>query len=216
VAPYITCVENSISRDHRFSSLADDYVSLWFKSGEEQLTSDEVFPEIGGYGTRPVIVHSTGGDGWHANCKLPTRLDPGWYEARLRVRNSEYSNSVRIGVDVPAASAAPMSASSDVSNRDVSIRLVTDGRNWERYRVNVGTDACVSLWVAGLPDACDRAHVRVRLNGADLPAIYVSSHDREGLSQVNALLPAGIQAGPASIALIFGERQSEAVRLELV
>jgi tRNA (mo5U34)-methyltransferase len=211
-APYITCVENSVSRDHTFSSLADDYVSLWFKTGQEQLTCDEVFPEIGGYGSRPVIVHPTGGDGWHANCKLPTRLDPGWYETKLRVRNSDFSNSVRIGVDVPAAPDTDKNAGA----RDVAIRLVTDGRNWERYRVNTGVDACVSLWVAGLPDPCDRARVRVRLNGADLPAIFVSSHDREGLSQVNALLPAGLQPGAGSIVLIVGESQSEAVSLELV
>ena len=212
-APYITCVENSVSRDHTFSSLADDYVSLWFKTGQEQLTCDEVFPEIGGYGSRPVIVHRTGGDGWHANCKLPTRLDPGWYETRLRVRDSAFSNSVRIGVDVPVVAQAflPVSSSSFLA-----IRLVTDGRSWERYRVNTGMDACVSLWVAGLPDPCDRAHVRVRLNGADLPAVFVSSHDREGLSQVNALLPAGLRPGPGWIVLIFGDSQSEAVALELV
>ena len=215
-APYITCVENSVSRDHRFSSLSDDYVSIWFKTGEDQLSCDDIFPEfVGpeiGYASRPVIVHATGGDGWHANCKLPTRLDPGWYEARLRVRNSPFSNAVRIGVDVPTAQEpAAVSASSEVA-----IRLVTDGRNWDRYRVSCGADACVSLWVAGLPDPCERAHVRVRLNGADLPAVFVSSHDREGLSQVNALLPAGLPPGPASIAVVFGEGQSEAVGLELV
>jgi len=211
-APYITCVENSVSRDHRFSSLADDYVSLWFKTGQEGLTCDEVFPEIGGYGSRPVIVHPTGGDGWHANCKLPTRLDPGWYETKLRVRGSAYSNSVRIGVDVPAEEKSGPEAGSP----EVAIRLVTDGRSWERYRVNVGVDACVSLWVAGLPDPCDRAQVRVRLNGADLPAVFVSSHDREGMSQVNALLPAGMAPGRGSIVLVFGDRLSEAVELELV
>ena len=212
-APYITCVENSVSRDHRFSSLADDYVSLWFKTGQERLTCDEVFPEIGGYGSRPVIVHPTGGDGWHANCKLPTRLDPGWYETRLRVRNSASSNAVRIGVDVAGTQAGmPVPQGS----AELAIRLVTDGRSWERYRVNVGPDACVSLWVAGLPDLCDRAHVRVRLNGADLPAVFVSSHDREGLSQVNALLPAGMAPGHGSVVLIFGASQSEAVELELV
>ena len=171
-APYITCVENSVSRDHRFSSVADDYVSLWFKTGQQGLTCDDVFPEIGAYGSRPVIVHSTGGDGWHANCKLPTRLDPGWYEARVRVRDSGFSNAVRIGVDVAqgAPAAVPRSA-------EVRIRLVTDGRTWDRYHVHVGADACVSLWVEGLPDPCDRGLVRIRLNGTDLPAIYVSSHD---------------------------------------
>jgi len=209
-APYITCVENSISRDHAFSSVADDYVSIWFKTGSEGLSCDEVFPEIGGFGSRPVIVHPTGGDGWHINCKLPTRIEPGWYETRLRVRDSAWSNSVRIGVDVPRT---PPELSAD---RSVAIRLVTDGRNWERYRVRTGEDACVSLWVEGLPDECPREQVRVRLNGADLPAIYVSTHDREGLTQVNALLPAGVGSGAASIALVFGERQSEPVALELV
>ncbi len=211
-APYITCVENSVSRDHTFSSLSDDYVSLWFKTEERQLTCDEVFPQIGDYGSRPVIVHPTGGDGWHANCKLPTRLDPGWYEVKLRARDSAVSNSVRIGVDVGQAS-WPVSLG---PASDLAIRLVTDGRTWDRYQVHTGVDASVSLWVAGLPDHCDRSHVRVRLNGADLPAIYVSSHDREGLSQVNALLPAGLQPGPGSITLIFGESESEAVGLELV
>jgi hypothetical protein len=209
-APYITCVENSVSRDHRFSSVADDYVSIWFKTPASDLTCDEVFPEIAGFGSRPVIVHSTGGDGWHINCKLPTRIEPGWYDVRLRLRDSAFSNSVRIGVDVPYAVAGP------VADRSVAIRLVTDGRNWERYRVHTGQDACVSLWVEGLPGECPREHVRVRLNGADLPAIYVSTQDREGLTQVNALLPAGVAPGSASIALVFGERQSEAVGVELV
>jgi len=213
-APYITCVENSVSRDHAFSSLSDDYVSLWFKTGQEQLSCDDVFPEVGGYGSRPVIVHATGGDGWHANCKLPTRLDAGWYEARVRVRDSAYSNAVRIGVDVPAHERLALSAGA--GSGSVEIRLVTDGRTWERYRVHAGSEACVSLWVSGLPEGCDRRQVRVRLNGTDLPAVYVSNHDREGLSQVNALLPAGLAPGQGSITLWFGDTESQAVDLDLV
>jgi tRNA (mo5U34)-methyltransferase len=208
-APYITCVENSVSRNHSFSSRADDYISFWFTSDREQLTCDEVFPQIGDYGSRPAIVHRTTGNGWHANCKLPTRLDPGWYEAKLRVRDSAFSNSLRIGVDVHQTPEG-------VVSRDFAIRLVTDGRTWDRYRVHVGVDACVSLWVTGLPDPCDRGAVRVRLNGTDLPAVFVSSRDREGLSQVNALLPAGLTPGPASVALVVGGNQSEAVALQLV
>ncbi|HEY2012913.1 MAG TPA: methyltransferase domain-containing protein [Bryobacteraceae bacterium] len=214
-APYITCVENSVSRDHAFSSLADDYVSFWFKSPHLNLTCDDVFPQIGDYGSRPVIVHPTGGDGWHANCKLPTRLDPGWYEARIRVRDSAASNTVRIGVDLPIGQAGvpsePLAHSSEIA-----IRLATDGKTWDRYSVHVGADACLSLWVAGLPDPCDRSQVRVRLNGTDLPALFVSSRDREGLTQVNALLPAGLAPGSVSVALILGEKASEPVSLKLV
>ncbi len=213
VSPYVTCVENSVSLDHAFSTRADDYVSLWFKTSGDGFTPDDVFPEIGGYGTRPVHVHATGGDGWHANCKLPPGLDPGWYDVRLRVRASAWSNSVRIAVDVPEQErrrAAPGPAG------DVEIRLVTDGRTWERYRVHTGVDACVSLWVAGLPDPCEPGAVRVRLNGTDLPAIYVSTRDREGLSQVNALLPVGLAAGRVSIVLVFDDEQSQPVDVELL
>ena len=210
VAAYITCVENSVSRDHQFSSRTDDYVAIWFKSPESDLTPDDVFPEIGPFGSRPVHVHHTGGDGWHANCKLPPGLDPGWYATRLRVRDSAYSNEVRIGIDVPPPTPEPHPAGG------LRIRLVTDGRTWDRYQVHTGTDACVSLWVEGLPDPGEPRDVRVRLNGTDLPAIYVSSRDREGASQVNALLPAGLTPGRATIELVFADSVSQPVELQLV
>jgi hypothetical protein len=203
-----------VSLDLWFSSGADDYVSFWFKSDQQDLTAGEIFPEVGGYGTRPVHVHHTGGDGWHANCKLPPGLGAGWHEARLRVRNSAFSNTVRIGVDISdeqrhAASIARPSS-------DLVIRLVTDGKNWDRYRIHTGPEACLSLWVEGLPEICDRSAVLVRLNGAELPAVFVSGHDREGLSQVNALLPSGVPPGRAAISLVFGESESRPVEAELV
>jgi hypothetical protein len=213
-APYVTCVENSVSLDHAFSARKDDYVSVWFKSEQGGLTCDDVFPQIGPYASRPVIVHGTGGDGWHANCKLPPGLDPGWYDTRLRVRDSASSNAVRIGVDVPDGERRHPAAA--MSSSDLRIRLVTDGRSWERYRVHVGMDSCVSLWASGLPEDCDRSQVRVRLNGTDMPAVFVSSPDAEGATQVNALLPYGLQPGPVSIMLVSGDRESPPVDAELV
>ncbi|HTS29923.1 MAG TPA: methyltransferase domain-containing protein [Bryobacteraceae bacterium] len=213
-APYVTCVENSVSLDHAFSARKDDYVSMWFKSGQTELNCENVFPEIGGYGSRPVIVHATGGDGYHANCKLPPGLDPGWHDARLRVRDSACSNAVRIGVDIPENERRR--TGSPVVSEELRIRLVTDGRTWERYRVHVGVDSCVSLWASGLPEQCERSQVRVRLNGTDMPAVFVSSPDAEGATQVNALLPYGLQPGPVSFVLVAGDCESPAVDVELV
>lgn len=212
-APYVTCVENSVALDHTFSQLTDDYVSMWFKSDQQGLTVDDVFPEVGPYASRPVVVHATGGDGWHANFKLPIGLDPGWYDVRLQVRDSAFSNVVRIGIDIPESERRK---GGSVSVDAPTIRLVTDGRSWERYKVTVGMDSCVSLWAAGLPADCDRRDVRVRLNGTDMPAVFVSAPDAEGASQVNALLPCRMSPGRASISLVHGELESLPVEVELV
>ena len=211
-APSITCVENSESRDHNFSRLSDDYVSFWLKTDQVQLTCDDVFPQVDRFGSRPVHVHHTGGDGWQVTCKLPPGLDPGWHKASIRIRDSAQSNAVRIPVDVPEGERLRPSGVA----ADTAIRLVTDGRTWERYKVHVGVDACLSLWVWGLPEDCDRWQVRVRLNGTDLPASYLSVPDQEGLRQVNALLPAGLAPGRASLTLVCGDAESPAVEAELV
>src|SRR5271166_5507151 len=57
-APRIVSIENAVSLDLAFSSAKDEYVSLWFTDGGVGLTADDVFPEVGGYGSRPVKAQS--------------------------------------------------------------------------------------------------------------------------------------------------------------
>jgi tRNA (mo5U34)-methyltransferase len=212
--PYVTCVENSVSCDHTFSTAADDYVAIWFKSGCGDLSCDDVCAEIGGFACRPVHVHATGGDGWHLNCKLPPGLRKGWHDVRLRIGTSEFGNSVRIGVDL--TDEERQARRSEPAAANVRIELVTDGRSWERSRVRVGPGSCVSLWVSGIPEGAGRNDIAVRLNGADLPAIFLSEPDKQGLRQVNALLPSGLHPGDASIALRYRQTESPAVGILLV
>jgi tRNA (mo5U34)-methyltransferase len=213
-APFLTCVENSVSCDHGFSSTADDYVAFWFKSERTGLGRGDVFPQIGPFGTPAAGVHHTGGDGWHLNCKLPPGLQPGWHEARLRVGNSEISNAIRIGVDLSEQERQKPAGGG--RSADVRIALVTDGKDWERYRVRVGLGSCVSLWIAGLPEDCGRQDVRIRLNGTDLAATFLSRPDADGLQQVNALLPSGLEPGRAVVTLVFGDTESAPADIELV
>jgi uncharacterized protein (TIGR03437 family) len=58
--------------------------------------------------------------------------------------------------------------------------------------------------------------VLVLLNGLNLPAIYVSSADAEGLKQVNATLPAGLKPGKVKLRLQCAGDISAAVDVELV
>ena len=209
-APFLVGVLNADSRSQEVSTGSDDYLSFWFKSGAEALTADNTFPQIGPYGSRPVHVARTEADGWHLNCKLPPGLLPGWHEVSLRVGDSERSNLSRLAVDVPA------DYSTNPPSVRPSIHLIADGNSWERYRVRTGPHTSISLWAAGLPEDVHAGMVSVLVNGISLPASFVSCEDAHGLRQVNALLTASLQTGPASVAVVSGAVASDPVQVELL
>jgi uncharacterized protein (TIGR03437 family) len=92
---------------------------------------------------------------------------------------------------------------------------VADGKSFESKRIRVGDDSAISVWVAGLPLQAGLAEVRVRLNGADLPAIWLAPADGDAPRQVNALLPGGMEPASAQVSLVYGERETAAVEIEL-
>ena len=209
-APEILCVENSISRDHRFSTSQDDYLSIYFRSETPGLTCDDVFAEAGPFAMRPGEVVDAGGNGWLAVCKLPPGLDAQWHTVRIRVHNSRWSNSLRIPVDVPAEDQGGS------GSPNLHVNLVTDGKTWDRWRVNSGADSSLSLWARGIPDSIEKKQLLVLLNGVNLPAIYVSATDAEGLKQVNATLPGGLRPGKFKLRLECGDEVSAPVDVELI
>lgn len=212
--PYIVHVENSVTLDHQYSPAHDDYLGIWFKTEEQGLTPDNVFPQAGPYGSRPVVVHSTAENCWHLVCKLPLGLAPGWHEVKLRTAASEWSNALRIGVDL-SEEERQRSVTSAGSN-GLSIAVATDGRTWERNVVRLGEEAWISLWVEGLPYAASMEEVRVRLNGTDLPAGFLSVPDEDDRRQINARLPRGLQESDAQITVVFRETESPSVAVRLL
>jgi tRNA (mo5U34)-methyltransferase len=209
-APQILCVENSITRDHGFSTARDDYFSVYFRSATPGLGCDDVFVELGPYAVRPGEVVDSGGDGWLAVCKLPPGIDALWHTLRMRVRRSQWSNSLRIPVNVPIEDPGGL------GRPGLHVNLVTDGKTWDRWRVKTGGDSSLSIWSRGIPDNREMKDVLVLLNGLNLPAIYVSSADAEGLKQVNATLPAGLLPGKVKLRLQCAGDISAAVDVELV
>jgi tRNA (mo5U34)-methyltransferase len=212
--PRILCVENSNTHDHRFSGAADDYITFYFNAGnsevghaEAELTCDNVFPEIGGFGSRPIYVSRTGG-GWQASCKIPPGLNAGWQQAKLRTAESRYSRAVQIGIDIEKSAWHPK------ANSQLTITRVADGRTFESCRVQTGKDSAVSVWVAGLPARATFADISIRLNGTDLPADWLAPAS-ETARQINALLPAGVEPGAGLISVVFEDTETAAVEIEL-
>jgi tRNA (mo5U34)-methyltransferase len=213
-APYVVSVENAVTRDREFSSTNDDYVAIWFECPRADLTPADVFPRIGPYGSHPVFLQNTGGSVWHVNCKLPPGLAPGWHAATLRTADSPWGNSVRVGVDLSLDERRRHPAHPEPAN--ISIAIVTDGKTWERNLVHKGTGSCVSLWVAGLPPDAARDAITVSLDADDLPAVFVSQPDAQGLRQVNAMLPSGTPPGDYAVAVAFHDMVSPALPVKLV
>jgi uncharacterized protein (TIGR03437 family) len=125
----------------------------------------------------------------------------------LRTSHSQFSAPLRIGIDAP-----PWEPRIDPGLR---LTRVADGKTFESKRIRAGDDSAISVWVSGLPLNTRLADVRVRLNGTDLPAIWLAPADGDAPRQVNALLPAGIEPGRARVSLVFGDQESEAVTVEL-
>jgi tRNA (mo5U34)-methyltransferase len=174
------------------SPSADDYLSIWFRSEQKDLNCDNVFPQIGAYGSRPVHVSQTETNGWHANCKS----FPGQTEVSLHVRDSAESNKVGQAFSLPQLTKP-------------KIHSVTDGKTWELSRIHSG---CISIWAAGLSDDL----VEVAINEIHLPASFVSCPDAEGLRQVNAILPPSLKPGEAWVSLISAELESDPVKVEIL
>ncbi len=82
--------------------------------------------------------------------------------------------------------------------------------------IHTGLESCISLWVSGLPETASRDGITVWLDGDDLPAIYLSQPDGQGLRQINAMLPSGAQPGDYAVSAGFGETVSAPVPVRLV
>ena len=198
-APKLLCVDNAATHDHNFSANADDYLTVYFTASGAELNCDNVYPQIGAFGSRPIYVARTGG-GWQATSRIPPGLQPGWYDVALRVGESAASAPVQIGVDT--------SDWRPTRTADFEIARVADGKTFEPERVRVGDDSAVTVWAKGLRSFDD---ARVRLNGTDLPAIWSDA----ATGQINALLPAGLLPGPALVTLVVGGRETVGVKIEL-
>lgn len=196
--PTIVNVENSVTRESHFSSSRDEYLSIWFKTDRRDLRSEDVFPQVGRYGSRAAVLHSTGGDGWHLDCKLPPGLASGRHEVRLRIGQSTWSNARTIYVDTPEEPDIRIEAIA--CTEELKIVSVVDGKTWQLDAVET---RWISLWARGLPSTSRAEDVHLQISGTVVIAAFVSTPDEQGHTQINVQIPQSIPAGPATITLAF-------------
>ena len=123
--PHLVAASHNLNGGINFDSSRDELVSAWFgwkAPSSGNLSLDDVRPEVGSYGVRPIHVAPVGEDEWETNFKLPPGLTPGWHEVRIRVGESCPGSARRIAVDIPLVAG------------DIRIVGVGDGTTWEKSR----------------------------------------------------------------------------------
>lgn len=184
-----------------FEACRDTYLSAFFDWSENDLTRDDVQPEIGGFGVRPLDVWKFGEGRWQVDFKLPPGLAPGWQDVRVRIRGSYPSNALRIAVDL-ALACGP-----------IQVAGVRDGVTWESNRISRG--GSVSIWVAGLPENADRSNVRAFLGNAFIEVLYLAPAGSGEPRQLNARVPEEIPPGSAELRVKVGEQTSPAAEVQV-
>jgi tRNA (mo5U34)-methyltransferase len=190
--PFLQATLRSVDSGLNFSSRRDEYVSCWFDWRGRDLTRLDLLPEVGGYGSTPLVVKRAGDTQWLCNFRLPPGLEPGWHDVRVGVSGAGQSNATRIAFDVP------------VSTEGLLLHSAFDGVDWRPNRTGCDRGSLV-LWLGGLAENCDRQNIRLHLGERRLEVFYVGSPDVYGLRQVNARLSGRVEPGKYELMLRHGE-----------
>jgi tRNA (mo5U34)-methyltransferase len=193
--PALVAASHNLNGGVNFDSSRDELVSAWFRWKARSLGLDDLRPEVGGYGVRPIHVEPAGENEWQTNFKLPPGLPPGWHAVRMRIGPSRPGSAQRIAVDVPLAA------------REILILGVSDGTTWAKNQIDLSRGDVLSFWAGGLPENVDCANLSVTLDGRRLTVAYIE--DAEGTRQVNVRVPTDFPGGPAALCVSVG-RSGEA------
>ena len=171
-----------------------------------ELNCDNVYPEVDGRVASAVC--GEGGGRVAGFVQIAAGLGAGWHAAKLRVAGSRSSAAVQMGIDVERRAWRP------AGSAGLRVTRIGDGKTFESNRVRVGEESSISIWVGGLPGTAREEEIRVRLNGSDLPAIWLAPDSDS--RQVNALLPAGLESGTADVSVVYGRLETALHEIELV
>jgi hypothetical protein len=205
----ITGVVNQRNGEPVFDSRVDEYMSVFFKSAQHDLTRASVMPEMEGFGVYPASVDRNE-SGWQVDCRIDPDRGPVGRTVRLRTSGSAFSKPATFAVDAPEDRAI-----SEEFAGPIVIRGVADSNTWEDNVVGLGRETFVSIWVRGLPDEATRSRVRVRIGNADAQVLFVSALDDRELRQINVRLPPDIGPGDYPVVVAYGKSATEAQPLRV-
>ncbi|HEY3841563.1 MAG TPA: hypothetical protein VGL72_33565, partial [Bryobacteraceae bacterium] len=195
LAPRLIDAGHHLDFGLNFNSRRDEYIVAWFSVDSSHLGINDVFPEVSGFGVRPIHVGKQGPN-WMATFRLPPGLERGWHEVRVRARGSRLSDPLRIAVDIP------------MESNEIRIATLADGATWKAGEIDLNQGSTLALWVAGLPESADRMSLRAKVDGQPVEVRYVEAESGKETRQVNIIMPQDGN-GESSVEVAMGNARAE-------
>ena len=181
----------------------EEFLTCWFTTEQEDLDRERLRPEVAGFGVSALTLRRDPAGNMHFSCRLPPGLIPGWYDVRLRTRDSEFSSACKIAVGLQVSG-------------DPAVEAVCDGVTWRQDEIVRGEFGLghLTLWLRGLSDNADRNNVRVHLNQQRVPVGFVSEPDA-GIRQVNATIAESLGEGLFPLVVSHGGHETPSRQLHI-
>ncbi|MFN7918737.1 MAG: DUF1698 domain-containing protein [Bryobacteraceae bacterium] len=185
-----------------FTTGKEEYISCWFESARETIGRNDLIIDVSGYGVPTLYTRSDHPGVWTANFRVPLGLAPGWHDVKLRFPESQYSNAVRIAMDIPPQPVG------------LSLVAVCGAHGWTDFRMTPVDNGFLCVYVKGLSENCDRNNLRVMLGGKRIAVDFIAAPDENGVRQIN--VAAGSPApGPYQVHVEFGGVVSNSLPLQV-
>lgn len=192
-SPRLYSAVNNRTNDIYFHPGKDEYVCIYFRSGEPALAREDIRIEIDGYGVNALTLGHRRDDEWQVNAHLPAGLAPGEHQVRIRTATSRFGNSFGI---VMAGSVAPGSAPRAANERPGPAPLIQGLENsLDRSSVFHGyrTERLCCRFRAANPDV-RRETVDAAIDEQPLPVSFLTDLG-DGVWEANIAIPGDLATG---------------------
>lgn len=98
----------------------------------------------------------------------------------------------------------PVPGVRDFSHAELKNATISSGN--ERRIPQRGSEACVGLWIDGLPANCDLSDFEARFGDVSQRGGFLSPIAPTGAGQLNARIPSGVPVGEVAVTLLAGGR----------
>jgi SAM-dependent methyltransferase len=191
---------NNRTNDVAFYTGKDEYLCIYFRSGELGLTTDRMRIEVDGYGVNALTLHDLGKGDWQVNSRLPPGLAPGEHVVRLRTDATRFGNEFRIQLLDSRSGPAPLQAAPEMaasSHPAPAIYSLENSLNRSRILHGYKSERLVCRFRGG-QRSLSRESVFACLDEEPIPIAFLTDL-AHGEWQANVELPRELAPGSHSI-----------------